>query len=52
MSFFAVLLALLLRAAQPLPRRNWVFGALVAWMRWTAINFNAGRERHAWVVWA
>ncbi|MFO1270065.1 MAG: CobD/CbiB family protein [Rubrivivax sp.] len=51
MSFFAVLLALLLEQLKPLPRRNWVFGALVAWMRWTAINFNAGRERHAWVVW-
>ena len=51
MSFFAVLMALLLEQLKPLPRRNWVFGALVAWMRWTAVNFNAGRERHAWVVW-
>jgi adenosylcobinamide-phosphate synthase len=51
MSFFAVLLALLIEQLKPLPRRNWVFGALVAWMRWTGLNFNAGRERHAWVVW-
>jgi len=51
MSFFAVLFALLIEQVQPLPRSNWVFGALVAWMRWTGLNFNAGREHHAWVVW-
>jgi len=51
MSFFAVLLALLIEQLKPLPRRNWVFGALIAWMRWTGLNFNAGREHHAWVVW-
>ena len=51
MSFFAVLLALLIEQLKPLPRSNWVFGALIAWMRWTGLNFNAGRERHAWVVW-
>jgi adenosylcobinamide-phosphate synthase len=51
MSFFAVLLALLIEQLKPLPRNNWVFGALIAWMRWTGINFNAGRDHHAWVVW-
>jgi len=51
MSFFAVLLALLIEQLKPLPRSNWVFGALIAWMRWTGLNFNAGREHHAWVVW-
>ena len=51
MSFFAVLLALLLEQLKPLPRKNLVFGSLVAWMRWTGTNFNAGRDRHAWVVW-
>jgi adenosylcobinamide-phosphate synthase len=51
MSFFAVLLALLLEQLKPLPRNNWIFGALIGWMRWTGINFNAGREHHAWVVW-
>jgi len=51
MSFFAVLLALVLEQLKPLPRRNWVFGALVSWMRWTGVNFNAGRDHHAWVVW-
>ncbi|HRI17032.1 MAG TPA: CobD/CbiB family protein [Burkholderiaceae bacterium] len=51
MSFFAVLLALLLEQLKPLPRKNWVFGALIGWMRWTGVNFDAGRDRHAWVVW-
>lgn len=51
MSFFAVLLALLLEQLKPLPRKNWIFGALIGWMRWTGVNFNAGREHHAWVVW-
>ena len=51
MSFFAVLLALLIEQLKPLPRDNWVFGALIGWMRWTGLNFNAGRDRHAWVVW-
>ena len=51
MSFFAVLLALLIEQLRPLPRGNWVFRALVGWMRWTGLNFNAGRDRHAWVVW-
>jgi adenosylcobinamide-phosphate synthase len=50
-SFFAVLLALLLEQLKPLPRGNRVFGALIGWMRWTGTNFNAGRDRHAWVVW-
>ena len=51
MSFFAVLLALLIEQLKPLPRDNWVFGALIGWMRWTGLNFNAGRDHHAWVVW-
>jgi adenosylcobinamide-phosphate synthase len=51
MSFFAVLLALLIEQLKPLPRDNWVFSALINWMRWTGLNFDAGRDRHAWVVW-
>ena len=52
MSFFAVLLALLLEQLKPLPRGNRVHEALTAWMRWTGRNFDAGRESHAWVVWS
>jgi len=51
-SFFAVLLALVIEQLRPLPRDNWVHHALVSWVRWTGRNFDAGRERHAWVVWS
>ena len=51
MSFFAVLFALLIEQLKPLPRGNVVHDALTNWMRWTARNFDAGDEQHAWVVW-
>ena len=52
MSFFAVLFALLIEQVKPLPRGNVVHDALTNWMRWTARNFDAGRDHHAWVVWS
>ncbi|MEO8835621.1 MAG: CobD/CbiB family protein [Caldimonas sp.] len=51
MSFFAVLLALLLEQVKPLPRGNVVHDALTGWIRGTARNFDAGKQSHAWVVW-
>jgi adenosylcobinamide-phosphate synthase len=51
MSFFAVLLALLIEQLKPLPRDNWVHDTLVAWVRWTGHNFDAGKPHHTWVVW-
>ena len=51
MSFFAVLFALLLEQVKPLRRSNIIHAALAGWMRWTAHNFDAGRDSHAWVVW-
>jgi adenosylcobinamide-phosphate synthase len=51
MSFFAVLLALVIEQLKPLPRDNRVHEALVSWVAWTGRNFDAGREHHAWVVW-
>lgn len=51
MSFFAVLFALLIEQLKPLPRSNVVHDSLTAWMRWTRLNFDAGRDSHAWVVW-
>lgn len=51
MSFFAVLLALVIEQLRPLPRQNGVHEALVAWTRWIGRNFDAGRDHHAWVVW-
>ncbi|MDP9046197.1 MAG: CobD/CbiB family protein [Pseudomonadota bacterium] len=52
MSFFAVLFALLIEQLKPLPRGNVVHDSLTGWMRWTGRNFDAGRDHHAWVVWA
>jgi adenosylcobinamide-phosphate synthase len=51
MSFFAVLLALMIEQLKPLPRGNWVHDSLISWVRWTGRNFDAGRPTHAWVVW-
>ena len=51
MSFFAVLFALLIEQLKPLPRGNVVHDSLTGWMRWTRLNFDAGRDPHAWVVW-
>lgn len=51
MSFFAVLFALLIEQLKPLPRDNRVHDALVAWVRWTGRNFDAGAAHHATVVW-
>ena len=51
MSFFAVLIALLIEQLKPLPRDNWVHHRLVAWVGWAGRNFDAGQPRHVWVVW-
>jgi adenosylcobinamide-phosphate synthase len=51
MSFFAVLFALLIEQLKPLPRGNVIHDSLAGWMHWTGRNFDAGRDRHAWVVW-
>jgi len=50
-SFFAVLFALLVEQLKPLPRDNWVHDTLIGWVGWAGRNFDAGRERHAIVVW-
>lgn len=50
MSFFAVLLALLLEQVRPLPHRAWSSGTLRSWADWAGLNFDAGRERHTWIV--
>ncbi|HEX7688968.1 MAG TPA: CobD/CbiB family protein [Burkholderiaceae bacterium] len=51
MSFFAVLLALLLEQVKPLPRRNVVHDSLASWVGWTGRNFDAGKPQHARIVW-
>jgi adenosylcobinamide-phosphate synthase len=51
MSFFAVLCALLVEQLKPLPRDNWVYHRLVAWVAAVGRNFDAGQAHHVWVVW-
>ena len=51
MSFFAVLFALMIEQVKPLPRDNWIHDTLISWVGWTGRNFDAGRKRHAIVVW-
>ena len=51
MSFFAVLLALLIEQLKPLPRDNWVHENLVGWVGWSSRNFDAGKPHHTVVVW-
>ncbi len=51
MSFFAVLLALLIEQLKPLPRDNWVHDALASWVGFTGRNFDAGKPHHTAVVW-
>lgn len=52
MNFFAVLFALLCEQLKPLPHGNKVHHAIIAWVRWTGRNFDAGQTHHANVVWA
>lgn len=51
MNFFAVLLALVCEQLKPLPHGNPVHQGMIAWVRWTGRNFDAGRPHHAAVVW-
>ena len=51
MSFFAVLLALLIEQARPLPRGRALQPGMSRWAEWIRRHFDAGRPHHAWVVW-
>ena len=51
MSFFAVLVALLIEQLRPLPRGNRLPRWVAAWFDWTSRNLDAGHRRHAWMVW-
>jgi adenosylcobinamide-phosphate synthase len=52
MSFFAVLVALLLEQVKPVGHQERAQRSLQAWVDWTGRNFDAGKRRHAWVVWS
>lgn len=51
MSFFAILLALLLEQARPLASGNFVHTSMRAWARWVIRNFDAGAKPHSWLAW-
>ncbi len=51
MSFFAILLALVLEQAQPLSPVNWLYTRVGRWTSWVARTFDAGVRHQAWVTW-
>ena len=51
MSFFAILLALLLEQARPLGSGNPVHAGMRGWLRWVVRNVDAGKEPHGWLAW-
>ncbi|MBS3997327.1 MAG: CobD/CbiB family protein [Hydrogenophaga sp.] len=52
MSFFAILIALLLEQARPVAHDNPVHGALRGWARLVRRNLDAGQSAHGWGAWS
>lgn len=52
MSFFAVVLALLIEQARPLGRDNWVHLSMRTWVRQVSKSFDTGTVAHAWLAWS
>lgn len=51
MSFFAILLALVLEQARPLNAVNVIYTSMKRWVDWVARTFDAGVLNQAWVTW-
>jgi adenosylcobinamide-phosphate synthase len=51
MSFFAILLALVLEQARPLNAMNVIYTAMNRWVAWVARTFDAGVQNQAWITW-
>ena len=51
MSFFSILLALLIEQARPLARGNAVHAGMRSWLRWVARKLDAGETSHGWLAW-
>lgn len=51
MSFFAILLALVLEQVRPLKTDNLVFATIDRWMQWTVRTLDAGARSQAWITW-
>lgn len=52
MSFFAIVLALLIEQARPLARSNPIHEGLRAWALSARRNFDAGTRWHGWLTWS
>ncbi len=52
MSFFAILLALLIEQVRPLSRGNPIHAVLRHWALWVSRNFDAGKSHHGWIAWS
>jgi adenosylcobinamide-phosphate synthase len=51
MSFFAILIALLIEQARPLAPANLVHAGYRAWTVSVRRNFDAGQAHHGWLAW-
>lgn len=51
MSFFVILLALVLEQARPLNAVNGLYRRLEQWIAWVARTFDAGVRHQAWITW-
>jgi len=51
MSFFALLIALLIEQVRPLGPHNAIHSGLRVWARTVSRNFDAGKPQHGWVAW-
>lgn len=52
MSFFAIVIALLIEQARPLARGNLAHSGYRAWTVSVRRNFDAGQSHHGWLAWA
>ena len=51
MSFFSILIALLLEQARSLKPGNPVHAGVRIWIRWVVRNLDTGKSQHAWLAW-
>jgi len=52
MSFFSILLALLIEQARPLASGNAVHAGMRSWLRWVVRKLDAGEPAHGWLAWS
>ncbi len=52
MSFFAIVLALMLEQARPLGRDNPAYSGLRSWSAWARQALDAGQSHHGWLAWS